>query len=288
MSCFIGEFRKYRVPPPPKWEEAEEEGGGGVGVVFFLYFLVFYLLVISSCLELRIFFFWFWFWFFFFFFFFCVWSSAQNDAFWQKNNNNLPPSKKKKSRITPFAYTICVREQVLLEGGGLRSGGGGGTSILKVTGTCRWTGYNFAVINIGTGYLNRLLADYSVYHRVASQGFPAGFPAHNVYDRPAISDDTQQNRVRPYQYRVCIWKFFSKVYCDRVYFLCAERFETGSGFQPPSGTPVQLRDECPRGAEASSKNMVAGCGSGILYWAARKKKVFPIQQCYWWVCARLL
>ena len=31
--------------------------------------------------------------------------------------------------------------------------GGGGTSILKVTGTCRWTGYDFAVINISTGYL---------------------------------------------------------------------------------------------------------------------------------------
>ena len=31
--------------------------------------------------------------------------------------------------------------------------GVGGTSILKVTGTCRWTGYEFAVINISTGYL---------------------------------------------------------------------------------------------------------------------------------------
>ena len=36
-------------------------------------------------------------------------------------------------------------------------GGGGGTSILKVTGTCRWTGYDFAVINISTGYLVALL-----------------------------------------------------------------------------------------------------------------------------------
>ena len=48
----------------------------------------------------------------------------------------------------------------------------------------------FTVINIGTGYLNRpnwLLAGYSVYHRVPSQGFQAGFPAHNVYDRPANS-----------------------------------------------------------------------------------------------------
>ena len=48
----------------------------------------------------------------------------------------------------------------------------GGTSILTVTGTCRWTGYDFAVITIDTGYLNRpnwLLADFSVYHRAASQ-----------------------------------------------------------------------------------------------------------------------
>ena len=36
-------------------------------------------------------------------------------------------------------------------------GGGGSTSILKVTGTCRWTGYNFAIINISTGYLVALL-----------------------------------------------------------------------------------------------------------------------------------
>ena len=32
-------------------------------------------------------------------------------------------------------------------------------------------------------------------------------------------------------------KVFSKVYCDRVYFLCAERFETGSGFDPPPAAP---------------------------------------------------
>ena len=35
--------------------------------------------------------------------------------------------------------------------------GEGGTSVLKVTGTCRWTGYDFAVINISTGYLMALL-----------------------------------------------------------------------------------------------------------------------------------
>ena len=57
----------------------------------------------------------------------------------------------------------------------------GGTSILKVSGTCRWTGYDFAIIAIKTGCLNQpnhwhwvsksaYLAtgtDYSVYHRVA-------------------------------------------------------------------------------------------------------------------------
>ena len=35
-------------------------------------------------------------------------------------------------------------------------------------------------------------------------------------------------------------KVFSTVYCDRVYFLCAERFETGSGFDfppPPLAAP---------------------------------------------------
>ena len=62
-------------------------------------------------------------------------------------------------------------------------GGGGGTSILKVSGTCRWTGYDFAIIAIKTGCLNQpnhwhrvsksaYLAtgtDYSVYHRVVSR-----------------------------------------------------------------------------------------------------------------------
>ena len=53
-------------------------------------------------------------------------------------------------------------------------GGGGALPLLNLTvvGTCRWTGYDFPVITIDTGYLNRpnwLLAGYSVYHRVASQ-----------------------------------------------------------------------------------------------------------------------
>ena len=51
-------------------------------------------------------------------------------------------------------------------------GGGGALPLLTVVGTRRWTGYDFPVITIDTGYLNRpnwLLAGYSVYHRVASQ-----------------------------------------------------------------------------------------------------------------------
>ena len=36
-------------------------------------------------------------------------------------------------------------------------------------------------------------------------------------------------------------KVFSKVHCDRVYFLCAERFETGSGFRPPAAPPVHMK-----------------------------------------------
>ena len=82
----------------------------------------------------------------------------------------------------------------------------GALPLLKVVGTCHWTGYDFH----GHQYwhrvsLNRpnwLLAGYSVYHRVASQGFPAGFPAHNVYDRPAISAPATTRTVRAGRPRV--------------------------------------------------------------------------------------
>ena len=40
-------------------------------------------------------------------------------------------------------------------------------------------------------------------------------------------------------------KVFSKVYCDRVYFLCAERFVTGSGLNPQRHPPTHLKVECP-------------------------------------------
>ena len=38
---------------------------------------------------------------------------------------------------------------------------------------------------------------------------------------------------------------FSKVYYDRVYFLRAERFMTGSSFQPPAAHPDHLKVQCP-------------------------------------------
>ena len=40
-------------------------------------------------------------------------------------------------------------------------------------------------------------------------------------------------------------KDFSKVYCDRVYFLCAERFVTGSGFEPPAAPPYPFESRVP-------------------------------------------
>ena len=46
-------------------------------------------------------------------------------------------------------------------------------------------------------------------------------------------------------------KVFSKVYCDSVYILCAERFVTGSGFEPPAAPlyPFESRVPPPPGKE---------------------------------------
>ena len=143
-----------------------------------------------------------------------------------------------------------------------------------MVGTCRWTGYDFPVITIDTGYLNRpnwLLVGYSVYHRVASQPtmFMTG-PRSPHGQRRCVRDATDFYECMMIHSRIespsvpvptnlestldretlspslslsqgMHMKVFSKVYCDRVYFLCAERFETGSGFHPPpplSGTPL--------------------------------------------------
>ena len=78
------------------------------------------------------------------------------------------------------------------------------------------------------------------------------------YDRPAIQAEAmtffffffclsaqhpQSDRVYP---RSTILQqgmhlnVFSKVYCDRVYFSCAERNMTGSGFDPPAAPPYPV------------------------------------------------
>ena len=54
-------------------------------------------------------------------------------------------------------FFLIVYQNIFAHAGYRGRARGGGTSILKVTGTCRWTGYDFAVINIGTWYLAALL-----------------------------------------------------------------------------------------------------------------------------------
>ena len=168
----------------------------------------------------------------------------------------------------------------------LLPGGGGAPPLWKVIGTCRWTGYDFAghqywhrvsnrpnvVITIGTGYQIGLmwsspltqgikigLLGYGRLLRLSQDRMPIVF-----YDRPAIQAEAmifffffclsaqhpQLDRVYP---RSTILQqgmhlnVFSKVYCDRVYFSCAERNMTGSGFDPPPQRhpPIQLRNRVP-------------------------------------------
>ena len=54
---------------------------------------------------------------------------------------------------------------------------------------------------------------------------------------------------------------FCKVYYDRVYFLCAERIATGSGFQTPAAPPVHLKVECPPPPGISSYLLLFRCTS---------------------------
>ena len=111
-----------------------------------------------------------------------------------------------------------------------------------------------AVITIDTGYQIGLmwsspltqgikigLLGYGGLLRLSQGHIPIVF-----YDRPAIQAEACQlvssasevcNIATGYALSV-----FSKVYCDRVYFSCAERIMTGSGFDPPppSGTPYPV------------------------------------------------
>ena len=115
---------------------------------------------------------------------------------------------------TFFCVNLC---QILIElnwielfGAHESSRGGGGhfhNDGVRGRATAGEGRYDFPVITIDTGYLNRPNWLKMVGFSVLSQGcFPAGFSAHIV--------------------------------CDRVYFLCAEWFETGSQvFTPPPPTP---------------------------------------------------
>ena len=138
-------------------------------------------------------------------------------------------------------------------------GGGGALPYWRWRGRAAGQGMIFTVIHIDTWYLNRpnwLLAGYSVYHRVASRA-SAGFPAHNVYDRPAISapataragrniflwmyDDTQQNRESVRTSTGYAYESFSKVYYyDRV------RFSTPPAAPPPRSNESRVPPPPPR------------------------------------------
>ena len=125
------------------------------------------------------------------------------------------------------------------------SDGGSYGNSMKVTGTCCWTGYDFAVINISTGYLVALLRSSVLaqgikigligYWRVTpfiTGLLPRGSHPTMFMTGPRSGHQPRCNIATGYAY-----DFFSKVYCDRVYFLCTERIATGSGFRPPAAPP---------------------------------------------------
>ena len=164
-------------------------------------------------------------------------------------------------------------------------GGGGGTSVMEGdrdvpldrvwfcrSSILQWhrvSNRPNVVITIGTGYQiglmwsSPLTQDIKIGLRLSQDRVPIVF-----YDRPAIQAEAmtffffffffffylsaqhpQSDRVYP---RSTILQqgmhlnVFSKVYYDRVYFSCAERNMTGSGFDPPSGTPLSSWEvECP-------------------------------------------
>ena len=143
------------------------------------------------------------------------------------------------------------------------------------------------VINIGTGYQighNVVITHWqqginnlpSWLWRTTS--FITGSHAHMFYDRPAFQAEArtffffffffffclsaqhpQSDRVYP---RCAILQqgmhlnVFSKVYCDRVYFSCADAIWQGQVLTPPpSGTPVSSWEvECPPPPRGGGRN----------------------------------
>ena len=180
-----------------------------------------------------------------------------------------------------------------------KSPGGGALPLLKVVGTCRWTGYDFhghqywhrvsKSAQLATGGLLRL-----------SQGYFSGLPSRvpqptmsmtgsrsrhqrrvgvcGTWARVNMTSTRSQSRhqqrcvrdarrdATDFEIFISFYcnttirhvypmgailqqgmqmKVFGKEYCDRVYFLCAERFVTGSGFEPQRHPLTQFRGECP-------------------------------------------
>ena len=154
-----------------------------------------------------------------------------------------------------------------------------------MTGTCRWTGYDFAVITIGTGYLNRpnwILADYSVYHRVASQPTMFMTGPRSRHQRWCVRDATDfyecmmihsRMIVRPYQYRVCKLKFLVRYIVTGCIFCAPSGLRQGQVFTLPAASPVHLRGECPPPPPVFPHRRTS-CGVGTHFAAPNK---FPVR-----------
>ena len=177
-------------------------------------------------------------------------------------------------------------------------GGGGGTSILTVAGTCRWTGYDFPVITIDTGYLNQpnwLLAGYSVYHSVASQPtmFMSGprsrhrrrcvrdatyfyecMMIHSRIESPSVPvptnlESTLDRELSP-SHRVCIWKFLVRYIVTGCIFCAPSGLRQGQVFHPPQRhVPATVNMEVPPSPPGICLKIVDKEGyyvDSILYW----------------------
>ena len=136
---------------------------------------------------------------------------------------------------------------------------------MTVTGTCRWTGYDFAVITIDTGYLilpNWLLANYSVYHRVASQPTMFMTGPRSRHQRRCVRDATDFyecmmiHRIESPSvpvYRVCI-KFLVRYIVTGCICCAPSGLRQGQVFTPPPPTapPSNLEVSAPPPPPGSS------------------------------------
>ena len=141
-----------------------------------------------------------------------------------------------------------------------RRGGGGALPLLTVMGKCRWTGYDFPVINIDTAYLNRpnsLLVGYSVYQRIASQPTMFMTGPRSWHQRRCVQDATvqisrffplygkttigQSIRVVQYCNRVCIYKCLVRCIVTGCIFCATSAWRQGQFLtRPPPSSGEQM------------------------------------------------